>query len=89
MLDWRQYVRQNLKLSFLPANDEGTAIEEIAQQLQDAYRDALDRGVPPSEAVEQAKLHIPDWNTLALEVALQASDTGHQVVYWARKPARA
>jgi predicted permease len=68
MLDWRQYVRQNLKLSSLPAEDEANAIDEIAQQLQDAYRDALDRGVPPSEALEQAKLHIPDWNTLTLEV---------------------
>jgi hypothetical protein len=28
MLDWRQYVRQNLKLSSFPAEDEASAVDE-------------------------------------------------------------
>src|SRR5262249_23092165 len=68
MPDWRQYVRQNLKLTSVRPEDEAAAVDEIARQLEDAYGDAVDGGVPPSEAIEQAELHIPAWNRLSREL---------------------
>ena len=70
MSDWLHYVRQHLKLSSLSPVDEAAAIEEIAQQLDDAYQDALRRGVPPADAADEAKLHITDWEGLARELTL-------------------
>jgi putative ABC transport system permease protein len=68
MHDWRKYVRQNLKPGRALPEDEVNAIEEIASQLEDAYREALNRGLSPEQAAEEAKLHITDWDELSREV---------------------
>ena len=41
MPDWRQYVRQNLRLSGLRVEREAEVIEDLAQQLEDAYAEGL------------------------------------------------
>ncbi|PYT02409.1 MAG: hypothetical protein DMF60_21435, partial [Acidobacteria bacterium] len=68
MPDWRRYVRQNLKLTRALPEDEANAIEEVARQLEDAYLEALNRGLSSEEAVEDARLHITDWNKLSQEL---------------------
>jgi predicted permease len=68
MPDWQQYVRQNLRLARALPADEAAAIEEIARQLEDAYLEALNRGLSPEEAAAEAKLHITDWNQLSDEL---------------------
>src|SRR5678815_86416 len=65
MPDWRAYVRKNLKLDRANAADEAVVIEELAQQLNDAYMEGIDHGLSPDEAERQAKLHITDWSSLA------------------------
>ena len=68
MPDWRQYVRRNLRLSGLRAEREAEVIEDLAQQLGDAYAEALQRGSSPEQAAAAAEKHITDWPTLAKQV---------------------
>jgi len=63
MPDWRRYVQKNLNLG------RSDAVEEIARQLEDAYLEALNEGLPPEEAEQQAKLHIADWEKLSTEAS--------------------
>ena len=65
MPDWTQYVRQNLRLSSLEVEREAEVIEDLAEQLEDAYAEALQRGLSPSQAEAAAKKHIADWPALA------------------------
>jgi hypothetical protein len=65
MPDWAAYVRKNLKLNRAEAADEAAVVEEIAQQLDDAYLEGVNQGLSPEEAESQAKLHITDWQGLA------------------------
>src|SRR5688572_27647891 len=65
MPDWIEYVRSNLRLSRSLPEDEANAVEEIARQLEDAYLEALQRGLSAAQAEAEAKLHIIDWKTLS------------------------
>jgi len=68
MLDWTQYVRQNLRVSGLQVEREAEVVEDLAEQLEDAYADGLQRGLSPSQAEAATKNHIVDWRALANEV---------------------
>ncbi|MGC1902939.1 MAG: ABC transporter permease [Candidatus Acidiferrum sp.] len=68
MPDWTQYIRQNLQLSHLMVEHEAEVIEDLAQQLEDAYTDALHRGLSPSQGEAAAKKHIIDWPALAKQI---------------------
>jgi predicted permease len=68
MPDWAQYVRQNLRLSGLDVEREAEVMEDLAEQLEDAYAEALRHGLSPSQAEAATKKHIPDWPALAKEV---------------------
>jgi len=68
MRDWKKYVREKLPpLEFSGAREQ-EIIEEIAQQLEDAYSDAIARGSTPTAAESHACTQISDWNTLAHEI---------------------
>ncbi len=47
---------------------EAEIVEEIARQLEDAYEDALRRGLGEKEAQADAAAHITDWDALAAEL---------------------
>jgi len=68
MPDWAQYVRQNLRLSGLRVEREAEVIEDLAQQLEDAFAEALHRGLSPPQAETAAKKHIMDWPALAKQI---------------------
>lgn len=68
MPDWAQYVRQNLRLSGLEAEREAEVIEDLAEQLEDAYAEALQRGLSASQAEAVTQKHISDWPALANQV---------------------
>ena len=68
MPDWSQYIRENLRLRGLRPEREAEIIEDLAQQLGDAYREALDGGKTEIEAVEFAKQQIRDWDVLSHEL---------------------
>src|SRR5258705_11513524 len=69
MPDWTNYVRQHLSLPPLPPGREPQIVEEIAQQLDDAYRDELASGAAESEAEERACRHVSDWARFSEEIA--------------------
>ncbi|HEU5450433.1 MAG TPA: ABC transporter permease [Terriglobales bacterium] len=64
MPDWKQYVRENLRLKGVQAEREAEVVEDLAQQLEDAYGEALARGSSDKEAAREAQQHIPDWAKL-------------------------
>ena len=68
MPDWADYVRANLKLIKASPQDEANTIEEIARQLEDAYLEALQRGLSSEKAEAEAKLHVMDWKRLSEEL---------------------
>jgi predicted permease len=76
MPDWGQYVRQNLRLSGLKVEREAEVIEDLAQQLEDAYAEALRSGLSPSQAEAAAEKHINDWPALAKQ--LECSRVGRE-----------
>jgi MacB-like periplasmic core domain len=68
MPDWTKYIRQNLHLHGLRPDREAEIIEDLAQQLEDAYREALAGGMAEAEAAAFARQHVPDWDSLNREL---------------------
>ncbi|MGH9860475.1 MAG: hypothetical protein ACRD5F_10680, partial [Candidatus Acidiferrales bacterium] len=75
MPDWKQIVREHLRLPGLHAEREAEIVEDLAQQLEDAYRTARLRGASDEAARQQALAEIPDWDQFAADV--QRADTRH------------
>jgi putative ABC transport system permease protein len=68
MPDWVQYVRRHLHLPGLNPEREAEIVEDLAHQLEDAYRDALARGDSEQQAAAYARAQIPDWESFAAEL---------------------
>src|SRR5215469_3221168 len=69
MPDWKKYVRQNLYLRNFRSGREAEIVDDLAQQLEDAYRDGLSTGLSAIEAEEFAHEHIADWEALSRHLA--------------------
>jgi predicted permease len=76
MVDWTKYVRQNLRLPTLRPGREAEIVEDLARQLDDAYREALSSGLAEADARARAEQHITDWEALRRE--LSATPRGKQ-----------
>jgi len=63
MPSWTEWVRERLD-----APDD--VIEEVAQQLEDAFEDALSTGASETEARARAFSQVPDWSSFAHTVRL-------------------
>jgi putative ABC transport system permease protein len=68
MRNWKKYVREHLPPLGLSGAREQEIVEEIAQQIEDAYTDAIARGLTLVEAEAHAIAQISDWNLLALDI---------------------
>jgi putative ABC transport system permease protein len=68
MPDWRRYVRERLNLPRLRAGREAEIVEDLAQQLEDAWRAAIEAGCAPAEAEAAARREITDWDRLAGDI---------------------
>jgi len=69
--DWRQYVRERLQVAQLAPAREAELVEDLALQLEQAYRDALAQGASPAAARVAAEQHVPDWQAFSSAVAAQ------------------
>ena len=69
MPDWRRHVRERLRLPGLRAGREAEIVEDLALQLEDAWRAAIARGATEAEAEAAARREIGDWDTLAADIA--------------------
>ena len=68
MPDWRAYVRERLRLPGLRPEREAEIVEDLAQQLEEGYQGALQRGASASEAEAVAQREVQDWKALAREI---------------------
>ena len=68
MPEWRNYIRQNLHVHGLRPDREAEIVEDLAQQLEDAYREALAGGMAETDAAAVARQHVPDWDALNREL---------------------
>ncbi|HET9367158.1 MAG TPA: ABC transporter permease, partial [Candidatus Udaeobacter sp.] len=79
MSDWHKFVREHLPLSVSSQERETEIVDELAEQLEEAYREALQRGLSEEEAVASAHRHIIDWRALSDELVRAMSDRHAQV----------
>ena len=70
MPDWKQYVRERLGTLGVSGPREQEIVEELAQQLEQVYSDALVHGEGEAGAQRKAAATIPDWPGLAREIRL-------------------
>ena len=85
MVDWAAYVRSRLRLTDLDAAREAEIVEDVAHQLDDAYRDALAAGLAESGARLRAEGHIADWDALARELSASPRLRQPAVDRWSAK----
>ena len=68
MHDWTEYVRRHLPSGRLKSEREDEIVADLAQQLEEFYRDALAGGASEREAREHACRQVPDWESLARDI---------------------
>lgn len=80
MPDWKKIVRE--KLGRLPLNNgrREEVIEELAQQLESAYEEALAQGITEQEALRRSLAQFKDWEKLRSDVF--HSVEGAQLPVW-------
>lgn len=69
MPDWNGFVRAHLPGTGLRREREEEIVADLAQQLEDWYREALAGGASEKEAEELARRQVPDWKALAHDIA--------------------
>ena len=76
MPDWKQYVRERMGRLDVAPERECEIVEEIAQQIEQAYTDALLRGESEGQARQRASAEVPDWTALAREIVAADRPSG-------------
>src|SRR5262245_50229486 len=79
MPDWTSYVRERLGGASLAGDRAAQIQEELAVQLEDAYREALAAGATDAEARAHAEAHVPDWTVLGRDVRKARVQNGRSV----------
>ncbi|HEV3219038.1 MAG TPA: ABC transporter permease [Candidatus Acidoferrales bacterium] len=80
--DWAEYVRQNLRLSAVRPEREAEIVEDLARQLDDAYREALSSGATEDDARAQAERHISNWDALSRELSATPREKMTRIEEW-------
>ncbi|HWN99400.1 MAG TPA: ABC transporter permease [Blastocatellia bacterium] len=68
MIDWKQEIRQRLAGLRIDPTREAEIIDELAQHLEDSYRELLSSGLTRGEASKAALGQLSDSRLLALEL---------------------
>ncbi len=68
MSDWKKIVREKLGTLPLTSGRRDEVIEELAQQLESAYEEALAQGVNAQDAMRRSLAQFKDWEKLRSEV---------------------
>jgi hypothetical protein len=68
MPDWKKIVREKLGTLPLTNGRRDEVIEELAQQLESAYEEALAQGINEQEAMQRSLAQFKDWEKLRCEV---------------------
>ena len=81
-VDWTTHVRRHLRLTGLQAAREAEIVEDVARQLDDAYREALATGVSEPEARARAERHITDWPALGRDLSRSSRERQAALDRW-------
>lgn len=68
MPDWKKIVREKLGTLPLTNGRRDEVIEELAQQLESAYEEALAQGINEKEAMRRSLAQFKDWEKLRSEL---------------------
>lgn len=68
MRDWRETVREHLRLSELPSAYREEVISELAAHLEETYQDALSQGLTDRAALEVTLQEVEDWHVLSADI---------------------
>lgn len=68
MPDWKKIVREKLGALPLTNGRRNEVIEELAQQLESAYEEALAQGINEQEAMRRSLAQFKDWEKLRMEL---------------------
>ena len=68
MRDWKKYVREHLPPLELTGAREQEIVDELVQQFEGPYSEAISRGLTREQAEAHAASQISDWNALAHEI---------------------
>ncbi len=80
--DWLAFVREHLRLSGIRPEREAEIAEDLARQLDDAYREAVARGGAETEARAVAKRHVADWTKLGRSLSRLETHKMSSVTQW-------
>jgi predicted permease len=72
MPDWSAYVRRRLSLPALRREREAEIVEDLARQLDEAYREALAAGATEEQARTRAEQHVANWDELSRQIGASA-----------------
>jgi predicted permease len=82
MPDWQKYVRRKLRLPTLRPEREAEIVEDLARQLDDAYREALSAGLTEALARARVEQHITDWAALSRDLTTTPRGKQSAVEHW-------
>jgi predicted permease len=82
MSDWTKYVRANLRLRAVRPEREAEIVEDLARQLDDAYREALSGGATEADARARAEQHVADWEALSRELSATPREKLTRIEEW-------
>jgi len=82
MRNWEKFVRQNLQLTQAPPERESEIVEDLAQQLDEAYREALGRGSSEQDAAHFAEQQVLDWDKLRRQLQQSRRAAVPPLRYW-------
>jgi len=68
MPDWKRGIRPRLRLDGLTPQRQEEIVEDLAAQLEDAFQDAVGRGLPAADAEAFAWDQCPDWDGLSRQL---------------------
>jgi hypothetical protein len=68
MPDWREFVSQRLRGLGFSRQREEEICAELGEHLEDAYLDALKRGLSPEAAMAAAQREVSDWRRLSRKI---------------------
>jgi predicted permease len=82
---WISFLREHLRVRGLRPEREAEIVEDLARQLDDAYREALAMGANENEARAAAERHIADWDVLNKEIAESETRKMAQITQWQQR----
>ncbi len=79
---WSSFVREHLRFSGVRPEREAEIVEDLARQMDDAYREALASGSTESEARDVAARNFSDWRALSDEISATETRKNSAVTDW-------